>query len=155
MITVFFQSVLNYFPIAKCTLFFAARKFYHSYHPCTFLFSIDFYIYIYCREFNAEFNKLMKTVGHPARFPEKSCWAHPPLSTILTLFGYFHTLTYQVLKLYQHTKLLVVYVLGINSMSLHKGSHKMCYTILASISSRCNWNSIVLRPHLLIYKSSF
>jgi len=30
-----------------------------------FLFSIDFfYIYIYCRKFNAEFNKLIKTVGH-------------------------------------------------------------------------------------------
>jgi len=36
-----------------------------------FLFSIDFfYIYIYCRKFNAEFNKLIKTVGHRARFFE-------------------------------------------------------------------------------------
>jgi len=43
--------------------------------------------------------KLMKTVGHLARFFEKWCWTHPHLPTILTLFGYFHILTYQVLKL--------------------------------------------------------
>ena len=30
-------------------------------------FSIDlFYIYIYCRKFNADFNKVLKTVGHRA-----------------------------------------------------------------------------------------
>jgi len=29
---------------------------------------------------------------------------HPPVPTILTLFGYFHTLTYQDLKLKQTTK---------------------------------------------------
>jgi len=28
---------------------------------------------------------------------------HPSLTTILTLFGYFHTLTYQDLKLKQNT----------------------------------------------------
>jgi len=34
-----------------------------------FLFSTDFfYIYIYYRKFNAEFNKLIKTEGHLARF---------------------------------------------------------------------------------------
>jgi len=33
----------------------------------SFLFSILFYIYIYCRKFNAEFNKLIKKVGHRAR----------------------------------------------------------------------------------------
>ena len=35
-----------------------------------FLFSIDcfFYIYIYCRKFDAEFNKLIKALGHRARF---------------------------------------------------------------------------------------
>jgi len=27
-----------------------------------------FYIYIYCRKFSAEFNKLTKTVGHHAHF---------------------------------------------------------------------------------------
>ena len=27
-----------------------------------------FYIYIYCRKGNAEFNKLIQTVGHRARF---------------------------------------------------------------------------------------
>jgi len=37
-----------------------------------FLFSIDFLlIYVYCRKFNAEFDKLIKTVGHHARFFEK------------------------------------------------------------------------------------
>jgi len=40
----------------------------------SFLFSIDFVcIYIYCRKFNAEFNKLIKTVGQRARFYEKLC----------------------------------------------------------------------------------
>jgi len=35
-------------------------------------FCIDlFYIYIYCRNFNAEFNKLIKTVGHLAVIFEK------------------------------------------------------------------------------------
>jgi len=51
------------------------------------------------------FNKLIKTEGH---FFEKWCWTHPPLPTILTLFGYFHNLTYQVLKLKQNTKMLGV-----------------------------------------------
>ena len=65
-----------------------------------FLFSIEFfYIYIYCRKFNAEFDKLIKTVGHRVRCFEKWCWTHTPLPTILTLFGYFHILTYQVLIL--------------------------------------------------------
>ena len=65
-------------------------------------FSIDFfYIYIYCRKFNAAFNKLIKTVVHCARvfFFKKWCWTHPPLPPILSLFGYFHILTYQVLYL--------------------------------------------------------
>jgi len=35
-----------------------------------FFFLIDFfYIYVYCRKFNAEFNKLIKTVG----FLRQSC----------------------------------------------------------------------------------
>ena len=56
----------------------------------SFLFSIFFfYIYIYWRKFNAEFNKFIKTVGHYTRFFQKWCWTHPPLPTILTLFGYF------------------------------------------------------------------
>ena len=29
---------------------------------------------------------------------KKWCWTHPPLPTSLTLFGYFHTMSYQVLK---------------------------------------------------------
>ena len=34
-----------------------------------YLYSIDFcYVYIYCRKFNAEFNKLIKTEGHRACF---------------------------------------------------------------------------------------
>ena len=34
----------------------------------SFLFLIDcFYIYLYCRKVNAEFNKLVKTVGHRVR----------------------------------------------------------------------------------------
>ena len=71
-----------------------------------FLFSIDcfFYIYIYCRKFDAEFNKLIKALGHRARFFEKWCWTHPPLPTRLNLFGYFHIPTYQVLKLLHNTK---------------------------------------------------
>jgi len=43
----------------------------------SFLFSIDFfYIYKYYRKFNAEFNTLIQTVGHYARFFEKWCWTH-------------------------------------------------------------------------------
>ena len=65
-----------------------------------FIFDTFFYIYIYYRKFNVDFNKLMQPVDHHAR-----CFAtHTPLPTILTLFGYFHILTYQVLKLKQNTK---------------------------------------------------
>jgi len=38
---------------------------------------------------NAEFNKLIKTVGHCARYFEKLCWTNPPLLTILTFFDIF------------------------------------------------------------------
>jgi len=42
-----------------------------------FLCSIDFfYIYIYCRKFNAEFNKFIKTVGHCASFFSKNDVEH-------------------------------------------------------------------------------
>ena len=58
-------------------------------------------IYIDCRKLNAEFNKLIKTVGHRAGFFEKMMLNTPTLPTFLTLFGYFHILTYQVLKLSQ------------------------------------------------------
>jgi len=51
------------------------------------------------RKFNAEFKKLIKTVGHRARLFEKCFLTNPHLPTNLTLFGYFHILTYQVLKL--------------------------------------------------------
>ena len=46
-----------------------------------YLFSIYFfYIYTHCRKFNTEFNNLIKTIGHSARFfPEKWCWTYPPL----------------------------------------------------------------------------
>ena len=66
----------------------------------TFYFRyICYFIYIYCRKHNAEFHKLINSVGHSASFPpEEWCWTHPPLPTILTLFEYFHILTYQVLK---------------------------------------------------------
>jgi len=37
-----------------------------------FIFERFVYIYIYCKTFNAEFNKLIKTVGHLARFIEKN-----------------------------------------------------------------------------------
>ena len=40
-------------------------------------FSIDFfYMYIHNRKFNAEFNKLIKTVGHRACFFKKWSWTH-------------------------------------------------------------------------------
>ena len=45
----------------------------------SFLFSILFYIYIYCRKFNAEFNKLIKTVGHRARLFPKNDGEHTHL----------------------------------------------------------------------------
>ena len=66
-----------------------------------FLFSIDFfYIYIYCRKFNAEFNKLIKTVGHRDRFFPKNDGEHTHLcQQFWLLFGYFDIVTYQVLKL--------------------------------------------------------
>jgi len=92
-----------------------------------FLFSIDFfYIYIYSRKFNAEFNELIQTVGHRARFIENWCWTHPPLPTILSLFGYFHILTYQVAKLKQNTENPKFCAL----IGCHctKCSHKMCKT---------------------------
>ena len=39
-----------------------------------FFFWIDFvYIYIYCRNFNADFNKLIKTVGHLNATRSVSC----------------------------------------------------------------------------------
>ena len=60
---------------------------------------LDLYIYIYCRKFSAKFNKLIKTVGHRARCFEFVMLNTPTLPTNLTLFGYFHILTYQVLKL--------------------------------------------------------
>jgi len=45
-----------------------------------FLFSIKkFYIYIYCRKFNTEFNKLIKTAGHCARFSAGHCARFYPL----------------------------------------------------------------------------
>jgi len=37
-----------------------------------------------------------------------------------SLFGYFHILTFQVLKLKQNTKHVGLYVWCINSMSLHE-----------------------------------
>jgi len=40
------------------------------------IFDRFFYIYIFYRKFNAEHNKLMKTVGHRARLFEK-WWTHP------------------------------------------------------------------------------
>ena len=41
------------------------------------LFSIDFfYIYVYCRKFNAELNKLIKTKGHRACFFGKKYFEH-------------------------------------------------------------------------------
>jgi len=62
----------------------------------SFLMLMDFcYIYIYYRKFNAEFNKLIKPVGHRACFFRKV--AQPPLPTILALFSHFRILTYQVL----------------------------------------------------------
>jgi len=48
---------------------------------------------------NAEFNQLIKKSRSPFSFFEKWCGKQPPLPTILTIFGYFHSLTYQVLKL--------------------------------------------------------
>ena len=58
-----------------------------------------FNICIYCRKIHFEFNKLINTVGHSACYFEKGRWSHPPLPTSVCLFGYFHILTYQVLKL--------------------------------------------------------
>ena len=37
-------------------------------------------------------------------FLQKNYVEHPPLPRYLTLFGYFHIVTYQVLKLEQNTK---------------------------------------------------
>ena len=37
-------------------------------------------------------------------FSRKNYVEHPPLPTILSLFGYFHILTYQVAKLKQNTE---------------------------------------------------
>ena len=64
----------------------------------SFFFLTDFFnIYIRCRKFNAEFNKLI-TIGHRARFFE-TMMLNKPLPRILTLFRHFHIVTYQVLKL--------------------------------------------------------
>ena len=60
-----------------------------------FLFSIKKKnIYKHYRKLSAEFNKLIKTIGHRARLFENWCWTHPHLPTILTLFGHFHSIKY-------------------------------------------------------------
>ena len=51
-----------------------------------FIFSIDFYVYIRCRKFDAEFNRLIQTIGHRARFSRKN--DVEPLPRILTLLGH-------------------------------------------------------------------
>jgi len=63
-----------------------------------FIFERFVYIYIYCKTFNAEFNKLIKTVGHLARFIEKMELKTPGVANnfdVIWIFSY----SYQVLKL--------------------------------------------------------
>jgi len=60
----------------------------------SFLFSIVFfYIYIHYRKFNAEFNKLIKTVGHRAHFFEKNILNTPTFANkfdFIWIFSYSH-----------------------------------------------------------------
>jgi len=55
---------------------------------------IDFFnVYIYCRKFNAEFNKLIQTVGHRARFFSKNELNTPTFANIfevIWIFSYSH-----------------------------------------------------------------
>ena len=65
-----------------------------DFYSCLFIFSIDaIYIYTYCRKCYAELKKPNKSSRSPyATFFWKIMLMLP---TILTLFGYFHILTYQ------------------------------------------------------------
>jgi len=63
----------------------------------SFLFLIDFfYIYLYCRKFNAEFNKLIKTVGHRVRFFFRKMMLNTP--TVVNIFEIVWILSYSHLS---------------------------------------------------------
>ena len=59
-----------------------------------FIFDRFFYIYIYCRKCNAEFNKLIKTVGRSACFfPRKMMFNTPTFANkfdLIWIFSYSH-----------------------------------------------------------------
>jgi len=59
----------------------------------SFLFSIYFYLNFYCRKFNAEFNMLIKAVGHCACFFKKMILNTPTFTNnfdIIWIFSYSH-----------------------------------------------------------------
>ena len=79
-------------------------------------FSI-YFIYVYCRKFNAELNKLIKTVGHRACFFEKWCWTHP--QQFWLYLDIFIFSLYKSLNCNKTLKMLGQWVLCINRLSLH------------------------------------
>ena len=94
----------------------------------SFLCSIDFYyIYIYCKKLNAEFHKLIKTVGHHHGFFEKWYCTHLPLPTILNfiwIFSYSHLSSPKVVT--KHGK--VCKFCALIGCHCTKSLHKMCKT---------------------------
>ena len=95
----------------------------------SFLFSIDcFYIYMYCRKFNAEFNKLIKTVGHCC-FPKKMMLTTPTFANnfdFIWVFSYSHLSCPWVVS--KHLKCYVCKFCALIGCHCTKSSHKMCKT---------------------------
>jgi len=105
------------------------------------LIDIFFYIYIYYRIFNAEFNKLIKTVGHRALIFREMVLNTP---TFANNFGYFQILTYQVLKFCA--------LIGCHST---KGLQKMCKLFCCVSVRGFEPNISIIGVHLTIEKQLF
>ena len=94
------------------------------------LFSHFFYIYLYCRKCNAEFNKLIKAVAHRANFfskNDKHVWLY------FKSFRRFKTL-----------KILGLKVCSLIGYHCTQSSHKMCLTSWWNkestvLLSKCSW----------------
>ena len=129
-----------------------------------FIFIFDFFLYIYirCRKFNAEFNKLIKTIGHRARFFEKWCWTHPHdvvhcytfwnnCSIESSYFFYEKRHTYclskQAKKVYVTILLLILYSIWVHVVSPE-------YKMICLNSPKSIWFAIfspTLGPRILNY----
>ena len=75
-------------------------------------------IYIDCRKLNAEFNKVIKAVGYRVRFFEKWGWTHPPCQQFWLYLEIFIFSLIKSLSCHKTLKVLGLYVLCSNRMSL-------------------------------------